>query len=65
MSKIGLFDKVRFIRTAPHNAFGEMKVYSIRTPEEAKFYGSFEIMCRSEKAPGLVDCREEELEVIE
>jgi hypothetical protein len=60
-----LFDKVKFISPARHKEFGEMTVIEIRTPEQADFYVSYEIICRSENFPMIVDCREQDLEIIE
>ena len=62
---IGIFSTVKHSDEREFKVFGVMTVVQIRTEEEAEFYGSYPILCRSENFDILVDCTEDELEIVD
>lgn len=65
MSKLYTFAKVIAKDSRSNELYGPMIVTKILTDEEATFYGSFEIVCRSLSNGQVRDFREDELLVVE
>lgn len=65
MRTVCLFDKVILKPGTAHANSGMMVVREIRTPEQADYYGSYEIICRYVDTGEIRDFKESELLVVE